>query len=94
MALKETILLEMKDKEFLHVEGSYTPEEPMVMYYKDGTGHPGTPSEFEIDQIWYETNTGVKINVTRIFDLIYDEEFSSWETFSDKIVNIFEESKE
>lgn len=25
-----------------------TPEEPMVMYYKDGSGHPGSPAEIYI----------------------------------------------
>jgi hypothetical protein len=31
--------------------GTFTPEEPMVMYYKDGSGHPGSPAEFEIEEI-------------------------------------------
>lgn len=28
----------------LEVEYDYEPEEPMVMYYKDGSGHPGSPA--------------------------------------------------
>jgi hypothetical protein len=31
--------------------GRYVPAEPMVMYYKDGSGHPGSPAEFEIEKI-------------------------------------------
>lgn len=31
--------------------GTYTPEEPMVMYYPDGSGYPGSPAEFEISEI-------------------------------------------
>ena len=32
----------------VEVEGVYSPEEPMVMYYKDGSGFPGSASEFEV----------------------------------------------
>lgn len=37
----------------INVVGNYTPEEPMVMYYPDGSGHPGSPAEFEIEEIYY-----------------------------------------
>ena len=30
------------------LSGHYSPEEPMVMYYKDGSGYPGCSSEFEV----------------------------------------------
>lgn len=33
------------------VDGWYTPEEPMVMYYRDGSGHPGSPAEFDIAHV-------------------------------------------
>lgn len=35
----------------LEVTGYYTPEEKEVRYYKDGSGHPGYPSEFEIEKV-------------------------------------------
>jgi hypothetical protein len=31
--------------------GNYTSEEPMVMYYKDGSGYPGSSAEFEITDV-------------------------------------------
>lgn len=33
------------------VFGNYYPEEPMVRYYPDGSGYPGSSSEFEITSI-------------------------------------------
>lgn len=50
---------------YLDVSGYYSPPEPMVMYYPDGSGYPGCPAEFEI--------TSVSLNGTRITDLISDE---------------------
>lgn len=50
---------------YLDVSGYYSPSEPMVMYYADGSGYPGCPAEFEI--------TSVSLNGTRITDLISDE---------------------
>jgi len=32
----------------IEVNGNYSPEEPMVKYYKDGSGYPGSSSEFEV----------------------------------------------
>ena len=49
----------------LDVCGHYSPEEPMVMYYPDGSGYPGCSAEFEI--------TSVSLNGTRITDLISDD---------------------
>lgn len=37
----------------LEVVGKYYEEEPMVMYYQDGSGHPGFPSQFEVLEIIY-----------------------------------------
>lgn len=50
---------------YLDVSGYYSPPEPMVMYYADGSGYPGCAAEFEI--------TSVSLNGTRITDLISDE---------------------
>ena len=47
------------------VSGYYSPEEPMVMYYPDGSGHPGYPSTFEIDSI--------QVNGTDITELVSDD---------------------
>lgn len=33
------------------IEYYYTPEEPMVMYYADGSGYPGSSAEVEILKI-------------------------------------------
>jgi hypothetical protein len=49
----------------LDVHGYYSPAEPMVMYYPDGSGHPGCSAEFEI--------ISVSLNGTRITDLLSDE---------------------
>lgn len=49
----------------LYVVGCYTPPEAAVYYYSDGSGYPGSPSEFDIKEIWW---TG--INVSEIFETI------------------------
>ena len=46
----------------IEVEGNYYPEEHEVRYYKDGSGYPGSPSEFEIQNI--------KITKGTLLDLI------------------------
>lgn len=48
---KEIVTLELSKELMIEVEGIYYPEEPMVMYYADGSGYPGSPSEFEIQNI-------------------------------------------
>ena len=48
MKITETIYFD--DRE-LTVTGYYTPEEPQVRYYTDGSGYPGSPSEFDIELI-------------------------------------------
>ena len=47
----KSINLELSKELIIEVEGTYYPEEPMVMYYADGSGYPGSPSEFEIQNI-------------------------------------------
>ena len=49
-----TIFVEREDKETgdsteieVEVEGTFTPEEPCVMYYRDGSGYPGSPASIE-----------------------------------------------
>lgn len=48
--MQESVILDFVTFK-LEVTGFYTPEEKMVMYYKDGSGHPGSPSEFEIEKV-------------------------------------------
>lgn len=36
---------------YLDVSGYYSPPEPMVMYYPDGSGYPGCSAEFEIEKV-------------------------------------------
>ncbi len=36
----------------LNVYYEYDPGEPMVMYYKDGSGHPGEPPSIEIQAVY------------------------------------------
>lgn len=38
----------------LTVELDYTPSEPMVMYYSDMSGYPGSPAEIDIINIKIE----------------------------------------
>lgn len=47
---KETVTVIYLGVEF-EVSGNYTPEEPMVMYYSDMSGYPGSSSEFEVTSV-------------------------------------------
>jgi hypothetical protein len=49
----------------LVVEGTYVPEEPMVMYYADMSGMPGSNSYFEVDAVFVG---GVDISELLSFD--------------------------
>jgi len=35
----------------IEIEYDYNPEEPMVRYYSDGSGYPGSPAYFEITHV-------------------------------------------
>ena len=48
--MKQTETIVFDDRE-IEVTGYYLPEEPMVMYYSDGSGHPGSPSDFDLLKI-------------------------------------------
>ena len=39
---------------YLDVSGYYSPEEPMVMYYPDGSGYPGSRADFDIETVTVE----------------------------------------
>ena len=36
----------------LRIVGTYEAEEPMVMYYPDGSGYPGASSNFDVNEIY------------------------------------------
>lgn len=48
---KQIVTLELQQGLTIEVRGIFTPEKPMVMYYPDGSGYPGSPSEFDITDI-------------------------------------------
>ena len=48
----------------LDVELDYTPSEPMVMYYSDGSGYPGSAAEIEI--------VSMKIDNRDVYELLED----------------------
>lgn len=53
---------------YLEVNGYYSAPEPMVMYYSDMSGYPGSSAEFEI--------ISVSLNGTRITDLLSDDVYN------------------
>ena len=38
----------------LTIDFTYIPGEPMVRYYKDGSGYPGSPAEIEIHGVFHK----------------------------------------
>lgn len=82
---KEIITLELSKELMIEVEGIYYPEEPMVMYYADGSGYPGSPSEFEIQNI--------KITKGNLCDLIdyLNGNIDLWEHLTELVINKIEE---
>lgn len=82
---KESITLELSKELMIEVEGIYYPEEPMVMYYPDGSGFPGSSSEFEIQ--------GIKITKGNLCDLIdyLNGNTDLWEHLTELVINKIEE---
>ena len=82
---KESITLELSKELMIEVEGIYYPEEPMVMYYADGSGYPGSPSEFEIQNI--------KITKGNLCDLIdyLNGNTDLWEHLTELVINKIKE---
>jgi len=66
-----SINVKLPDSETLEVEvkGIFVPEEPMVMYYADGSGYPGSPQEFEVDGV--ELINGTIDEYTQYLDDFY-----------------------
>jgi len=62
----------------LTVRGYYSPSEPQVMYYSDGSGYPGCGPEFDIEEITLrndDTNISQLLEdyLTEIEDLTIEE---------------------
>ena len=60
----------------LDVELDYEPSEPMVMYYSDGSGYPGSPAEIGIISIKIENQDVYELLedcLDEITDLLYEK---------------------
>ena len=58
------------------VDFYYQPEEPMIMYYADGSGYPGSPAEIEIYEIKHKGTYFYEVledNLDDIEDLIWEK---------------------
>lgn len=60
-----TIYRELEDETEVEIEVEYyyEPEEPMVRYYRDGSGYPGCPAMVEICEA-RRTDTGEVVELT------------------------------
>lgn len=63
----------------LEIEGTYNPGEPEVRYYRDGSGHPGSPAYF--DDIISTTHPDIELTEEEmedaqecLFDAFRDEQ--------------------
>ena len=54
----------------LEVYFYFEPEEPMVRYYSDGSGYPGSPEHREIEEVLWTRKVGKETVTTDIFPLI------------------------
>lgn len=61
------------------VTGTAHPGEPMVRYYRDGSGYPGSPPEFELESVYCTEAWGETWEYTR-------RERPDWFEFLDKII--------
>jgi len=66
----------------LRVVGTYEPEEPMVMYYPDGSGYPGSASNFDVNEV-YAVDSEIDI-----FEVFSDDRI---ETIRDLVIEKIEE---
>ena len=82
---RESITLELSKELIIEVKGIYYPEEPMVMYYADGSGYPGSPSEFEIQNIKI-----IKGNLCDLIDYL-NGNTDLWEHLTDLCIKQIEE---
>ena len=84
--LKESVTLELSKELIIEIEGTYYPEEPMIWALPNGDpGYPGSPSEFEIQDI--------KITKGNLCDLIdyLNGNTDLWEHLTELVINKIEE---
>ena len=63
----------------MEVSFTHYPEEPMVRYYPDGTGHPGCSASVEDICITTKIN-GVDVDITDVLEALeFDVEEIAWE---------------
>ena len=82
---RESITLELSKELIIEVEGTYYPEEPMAMYYADGNGYPGSPSEFKIQNIKI-----TKGNLCGLIDYL-NGNTDLWKHLTELVINKIEE---
>ena len=66
------------------VEFDYQPEEPMVMYYPDGSGDPGCPASVDNISVYWKTQIhkkeDIKIDITDLLEQLgHDVEEMCWD---------------
>ena len=68
----------------MEVSFTHYPEEPMVRYYPDGTGHPGSPAS--VDDICITTKiNGVDVDITDVLEALeFDVEDIAWEVAGER----------
>ena len=65
----QTETIKIGDKE-LEVTFTYTPEEAEVRYYRDGSGHPGTPSQIDIESVIFKGREVINLLPQNVFEKI------------------------
>lgn len=90
----DTVIFNIGKDQQLIIEGNYQPEEPIVMYYKDGSGYPGTSACFEIDKVvWIRNKMG--FDITQIFDFLDEKDkYFEWSDFTDIVTKEYENNTE
>jgi hypothetical protein len=68
--VQQNLIIDLAD-----IDYKATKAEPMVMYYRDGSGYPGSPAECEVHAVWMKLkdSKGNDVRVD-ILPLIQDED--------------------
>lgn len=82
---RDNVTLELFKDLIIEVEGTYYPEEPMIMYYPDGSGYPGSPSDFGIQNIEI-----IKGNLCDLIDYLNGNN-DLWGHLTELVINKIEE---